>query len=103
MPLWVGLKAKCASPPLIIFSNHLKYLKYLLRYGFRGLLNGMNLVIVYCSELATAQVQFVAVTIALVIELWLSVLAIDRVEPIVLKILMIMLCCTAHEMCHLCS
>ena len=27
----------------------------------------------------------------------------SRGEPIVLKILMIMLCCTAHEMCHLCS
>ena len=26
-----------------------------------------------------------------------------RVEPIVLKVLMIMLCCTAQEMCHLCS
>ena len=26
-----------------------------------------------------------------------------RGEPIVLKILMIMLCCTAHEMRHLCS
>ena len=26
-----------------------------------------------------------------------------RAEPIVLKVLIIMLCCTAHEMCQLCS
>ena len=28
---------------------------------------------------------------------------VDRAEPIVLKVLMIMLCCTAQKMCQLCS
>ena len=29
--------------------------------------------------------------------------SVSKVDPIVLKVLMIMLCCTAQEMCHLCS
>ena len=39
--------------------------------------------------------------VVVVIKVGACIHAWGRVEPIVLKVLMIMLCCTAQEMCHL--